>query len=656
MLHSRVTIVIAVLLAVGAPATGSGASTVAGADCRPGPMPYTGIAGASLSSEIHESTDPTPVPYVRWRGTVPSFDGLPLSVDVTVPCGAAGPQPTVVMAHGFTDDKTVWEETDKSDTVHSPSRPGSNDRWNNIWFASRGYVVLNYTARGWRDSCGPDTPGRTTAGPPSSCAPFEYWIHLDDKRWEVRDAQWLAGGLVQSGIANRKRLAITGGSYGGGPASMAALLAGKVMCGATATPATLGPDPCTGRANGDLANWVTPDGSTRLDWAAPLPPYTVCHLMPWLPPGNLLLYQSFMLHTGGDVVLPSTIIEHPAATASDATAVRSGDDVVVSFGAIAGAEGYDFYGTADVDTGTNGLQPDQAFGPYPIVSASGGDTSVTIPVDDLAGYDWLGVSVYFPDGHREMLHNLVSLPGTGTTGPVTIVPGGVAVLEGDTGTTLAEVPVTLSAPSPVPVTATWRVISPGAGNPEFATDDDFVAATGTVTFAPGETLQTVTVSVVGDTAMEDDEWVAITFTNPTNATIGGFWGLGLLLVQNDDDRPTIVPGGVAAREEDNGTPLAEVPVTLSATSPVPVTTKCSVISPGARNPEFATDDDFVAATGTVTFAPGETYQEVAVPVVGDTVVEIDEWLLVAFSDPTDAILGGWSGLGLVLIQNDDVTP
>lgn len=39
----------------------------------------------------------------------------------------------------------------------------------------------------------------------------------------MRDAQWLAGGLVQSGIANRDRLAITGGSYGGGPASMAAL-------------------------------------------------------------------------------------------------------------------------------------------------------------------------------------------------------------------------------------------------------------------------------------------------------------------------------------------------------------------------------------------------------------------------------------------------
>ena len=149
--------------------------------------------------------------------------------------------------------------------------------------------------------------------------------------------------------------------------------------------------------------------------------------------------------------------------------------------------------------------------------------------------------------------------------------------------------------------------------------------------------------------------MAITFTNPTNATIGGFLGLGLLLVQNDD-RPTIVPGWVGVAEGDGGTTFAMVPVTLSAPSPVPVTVTWRAASPGAGNPEFATDDDFVAATGTVTFAPGETYQEVAVPVVGDTVVEIDEWLLVAFSDPTDAILGGWSGLGLVLIQNDDVTP
>jgi len=265
---------------IGAPAAGAAPA------CEPGRMPYAGIPGASLVPELHVSKDATPVHYVRWRGTAPSFDGLPLSVDVTVPCGPDEPRPTVVMAHGFTDDKTVWEETGKSDTVRSKDRPGSNTDWNNIWFASRGYAVLNYTARGWRDSCGPDTPGRTATAPAPTCAPFQYWIHLDDKRWEVRDLQWLTGGLVQSGVADARRLAVTGGSYGGAPTAMAALLAGKTMCGAVPQPRALGPDPCTGRANGDLVPWTTPDGRTALDWAVALPLYTYGDLLEVLAPNG----------------------------------------------------------------------------------------------------------------------------------------------------------------------------------------------------------------------------------------------------------------------------------------------------------------------------------------------------------------------------------
>ncbi len=217
---ARLAVALAVLavLAAALPATAQAQA------CEPGPMPYSGIAGAELTPEVHVSKDADPVHYVHWRGSVPSFDGLPLSVDVTVPCGGDGVQPTVVMAHGFGDDKTVWQETGKSDSVQSEERPQTNSRWNNIWFASRGYTVINYTARGWRDSCGPNTPGATPATPAPQCLAYDYWIHLDDKRWEVRDAQWLTGALVQSGHADPDRLAMTGGSYGGAPALMAALV------------------------------------------------------------------------------------------------------------------------------------------------------------------------------------------------------------------------------------------------------------------------------------------------------------------------------------------------------------------------------------------------------------------------------------------------
>jgi predicted acyl esterase len=254
--------------------------------CEPGDMPYAGVPGADLTPEAHVSQDAEPVRYVRWRGTVPSFDGLPLSVDVTVPCGADGEQPTMLMAHGFGDDKTVWQETGKSDRIDSEERPQTNSRWNNIWFASRGYTVVNYTARGWRDSCGPDTPGSTPATPAPQCLAHDYWIHLDDKRWEVRDAQWLAGALVESGHADPARLGITGGSYGGAPAIMGALLADRVMCGAAPMPAELGEDPCAGRGSTELAAWTTPDGSTPLTWAASVPLITFGDLVQVLAPNG----------------------------------------------------------------------------------------------------------------------------------------------------------------------------------------------------------------------------------------------------------------------------------------------------------------------------------------------------------------------------------
>jgi hypothetical protein len=236
--------------------------------------PFGSLPGAKLSATQHTSKDSPPVHYVMYRGFAPSFDGLPMSVDVTIPCDAGGPIPLVTMAHGWTDDKTIWEETGRSDTVSSEFRRGSNHHWNNIWFASRGYAVLNYTARGWHDSCGPRAPGAVSPVlPASQCLAYDYWIHMSDQRWEVRDTAWLTGALVDDGVANPERLAITGGSYGGGTVVMNAVLGDRIVCGGAAVPPELGPDPCDRAADGETVPWTTRDG-TPLRWRVALPLYT----------------------------------------------------------------------------------------------------------------------------------------------------------------------------------------------------------------------------------------------------------------------------------------------------------------------------------------------------------------------------------------------
>ena len=74
--------------------------------------------------------------------------------------------------------------------------------WNNAWFASQGFVTLNYTPRGWFDSCGKDSStgysyasdpacsGGSFTDPDCGRASQQSWVHLYDRRWEVRDAQY----------------------------------------------------------------------------------------------------------------------------------------------------------------------------------------------------------------------------------------------------------------------------------------------------------------------------------------------------------------------------------------------------------------------------------------------------------------------------------
>lgn len=91
---------------------------------------------------------------------------------------------------------------------------------------------------------------------------------------------------MQGGVADPERLAITGGSYGGVPAIMAALLADQIVCGADSVPAELGDDPCEGAPDGGLVPWTTPDGSTTLNWVASVPMYTFGHLLQVLAPNG----------------------------------------------------------------------------------------------------------------------------------------------------------------------------------------------------------------------------------------------------------------------------------------------------------------------------------------------------------------------------------
>jgi hypothetical protein len=114
-----------------------------------------------------------------------------------------------------------------------------------------------------------------------------------------------------------------------------------------------------------------------------------------------------------------------------------------------------------------------------------------------------------------------------------VVPRGTSIPEGDVGTQDAAIPVTLSVAATRSVTVDWNTVDRGS-QPGFAQLDDYVAASGTLTFAPGETAKSVSITINGDSAPESDEYVVVRFHDPTNAKVGGLYGLGLVLIQDDD--------------------------------------------------------------------------------------------------------------------------
>jgi hypothetical protein len=64
-------------------------------------------------------------------------------------------------------------------------------------------------------------------------------------------------------------------------------------------------------------------------------------------------------------------------------------------------------------------------------------------------------------------------------------------------------------------------------------DGDYIAKTGTLTFAPGETTKTITIEVKGDTKKEANETFCLDlFGNSTNSLFTKNRGIGTVL--NDD--------------------------------------------------------------------------------------------------------------------------
>ena len=95
------------------------------------------------------------------------------------------------------------------------------------------------------------------------------------------------------------------------------------------------------------------------------------------------------------------------------------------------------------------------------------------------------------------------------------------------------------------------------------------------------------------------------------------------------------------------------PSSLTFTVSLPKATPLGVkVGYTTANGTASAGSDYTATTGQLAFAPGETSKTIAVPILGDTVVEPDETLSLSLSNPVNAVLGRATATGT--LTNDDV--
>ncbi len=211
--------------------------------------------------------------------------------------------------------------------------------------------------------------------------------------------------------------------------------------------------------------------------------------------------------------------------------------------------------------------------------------------------------------------------------------------EGNQGSSLLTFTVTLDGTLPLPVTVDYATVDYSA-----SAGEDYVATSGTLTFDPGTSLtRTISVEILGDTNVELDEEFIVQLSNPNNAGLTTTEARGK--IKQDDIEIKVADGHVA--EGNTGTRQLIFEFTLSGASSQSVS-----VAYATSNLLATAGVDYVAASGTVTFNPGETLKTQTVTINGDTAVEGSETFLLTLSNPQNAFVLNPEATGFIVDDDD----
>jgi uncharacterized repeat protein (TIGR01451 family)/uncharacterized delta-60 repeat protein len=174
---------------------------------------------------------------------------------------------------------------------------------------------------------------------------------------------------------------------------------------------------------------------------------------------------------------------------------------------------------------------------------------------------------------------------------------------------------------------------------------DYFGASGNLFFPAGVVSNSFTMTIIGDLLVEGDETVNLILFNPSAGTTIGSQGTALLLILDDDVGVGFAQANYVV-DEQAGTALITVLRNGSTTNSVTVN---YMTSAGPTNSATA-GVDYVAASGTLVFAPGVISNSFSVTILTDSILEGSETITLSLINPSGAVLT--RGMAILTIVDD----
>ncbi|MCC3525125.1 MULTISPECIES: DUF4347 domain-containing protein [unclassified Microcoleus] len=270
----------------------------------------------------------------------------------------------------------------------------------------------------------------------------------------------------------------------------------------------------------------------------------------------------------------------------------------------------------------------------PIDFALIGQNPGRVTVNDFNNDSLPDLAVMVTNGGSNNVSILLNTPNT--------VNFGAATYSGTEGTTdtVVNIPVTLSGGTPLS-----DVVVPIAINPSSTAtqNSDYTIAPTSITFPAGATgaalTKNIALTIKPDNIAENAETAILNFGTITGGVAGTTKQTTLTIAANGTVSYAVAAGIASIPEGDSGTKPLTFTVTRSGSTGGASSVNYTIAGTATNVSDYNNIGGTSAPTGiagTINFTAGETSKTITLDVLGDTIVEPDETIIVTLSNPAGA--------------------